>query len=176
MVVVVLAGFAPRGAAASTRPTYGQQVVAAVLMAEAWGEGEAAMTAVAEVIRLRADAAGRSPLWVVQQPLQFSCLNGVEPRKLIRKYMRHRDFELALRIARRTYNRPEELAWIARGATHFERVGTRAHWTAGHQPVARFGRLDFYRLHNAARIQRQDAKLQSREDPDIRRAASGPGA
>jgi spore germination cell wall hydrolase CwlJ-like protein len=148
MVVVVLAGFAPRGTAASTRPTYGQQVVAAVLMAEAWGEGEAAMTAVAEVIRRRADDAGRSPLWVVQQPLQFSCLNRVDPRKLIRKYMRHRDFELALRIAQRVYNRPEELAGIARGATHFERVGTRAYWTAGHQPIARIGRLDFYRLRN----------------------------
>ena len=148
MAAVMLAGWAPRCGAAATPPTYGQQVVAAVLMAEAWGEGEVAMTAVAEVIRRRADDAGRSPLWVVQQPLQFSCLNGVEPRKLIRKYMRHPDFELALRIARRMYNRPEELAGIARGATHFERVGTRAYWTAGHQPIARIGRLDFYRLRN----------------------------
>jgi spore germination cell wall hydrolase CwlJ-like protein len=146
MAAVLLAGWAARCGAAPTPPTYGQQVVAAVLMAEAWGEGEAAMTAVAEVIRLRADDAGRSPLWVVQQPLQFSCLNGVEPRNLIRKFRRHRDFELALRIARRIYNRPEELTGIARGATHFERAGTRAYWTSGHRPVARYGRLDFYRL------------------------------
>lgn len=141
-----LAGWATPSVAAPPEATYGQQVVAAVLMAEAWGEGEAAMTAVAEVIRLRADAAGRSPLWVVQQPYQFSCLNGVEPPKLIRRFMRHADFTRALEIARRIYNRPEELTGIARGATHFERVGTRAYWTRGHQPVARFGDLHFYRL------------------------------
>ena len=40
---------------AENRGTYGQQVVAAVLMAEAWGEGRDGMTAVAEVIRNRAD-------------------------------------------------------------------------------------------------------------------------
>lgn len=143
--------WAAPAAAASPEATYGQQVVAAVLMAEAWSEGEAAMTAVAEVIRLRADAAGRSPLWVVKQPYQFSCLNGVEPPKLIRRFMRHPDFTLAVEIARRIYNRPEEMTWIARGATHFERVGTRAYWTRGHQPVARFGKLHFYRLPDRAR-------------------------
>jgi spore germination cell wall hydrolase CwlJ-like protein len=145
------AAWATPAAATPPQATYGQQVVAAVLMAEAWGEGEAAMTAVAEVIRRRADAAGRSPLWVVQQPFQFSCLNRVEPPKLIRKFMRHSDFTLALAIARRVYNRPEELTWIAQGATHFERVGTRAYWTRGHQPVARFGKLHFYRLPDAAK-------------------------
>jgi spore germination cell wall hydrolase CwlJ-like protein len=133
-------------AAPSTRPTYGQQVVAAVLMGEAWGEGEAAMIAVAEVIRVRADAAGLSPLAVVEQPFQFSCLNGIHPRELIGKFLRHRDFEVALRIARDMYNSPSELPGIAKGATHFERVGNRAHWTRGLQPVARFGRLDFYRI------------------------------
>lgn len=143
---VVLATWVPLCAAKYPVPTYGQQVVAAVLMAEAWGEGEVAMLGVAEVIRTRAEASGRSPLWVVQRPRQFSCLNGVEPRTLIRRFWRHADFEAAVRIARRLYNSPEAFTGIVRGATHFERAGTRASWTAGHQPVARLGRLHFYRL------------------------------
>jgi len=146
MALVVVATGASYGATMATVPTYGQQVVAAVLMAEAWGEGETGMTAVAEVIQVRAQAAGRSPLWVVQQPRQFSCLNRAEPRELIRRFWRHPDFDVALEIARRLYNSPEALAGFAKGATHFERAGTRAYWTAGHQPVARIGRLHFYRL------------------------------
>ena len=143
MIILSFAGWTPLSASAatSTRPTYGQQVVAAVLMGEAWGEGEAALIAVAEVIRVRADAAGLSPLAVVQQPFQFSCLNGIEPRELIGKFLRYRDFEVALRISRCMYNSPSELPGIAKGATHFERVGTRAHWTRGHQPVASGNRL-----------------------------------
>jgi hypothetical protein len=126
--------------------TYGQQVVAAVLMGEAWGEGKTAMLAVAEVIRTRADAAGLSPLAIVQQPSQFSCLNGIEPRELIARFIRHADFKLALEISRRVYNRPQELPGITKSATHFNRAGTLAHWARGHQPVARFGTLNFYRL------------------------------
>ncbi|MCC6234441.1 MAG: hypothetical protein IT580_17495, partial [Verrucomicrobiales bacterium] len=60
---VLLQSVPSLGAQPKTRAgfSYGQQVVAAVLMAEAWGEGEVAMTAVAEVIRLRSVRAGVSP-------------------------------------------------------------------------------------------------------------------
>lgn len=126
--------------------TYGQQVVAAVLMGEAWGEGEKAMTAVAEVIRLRADRAGISPLSAVLRPRQFTCLNRTTPEALIRRYHGERDFRKALEIARQMYNRPETLPGYSRGATHFERLGTRAYWTEGHSPVAVVGKLAFYRL------------------------------
>ncbi|MCC6234970.1 MAG: cell wall hydrolase, partial [Verrucomicrobiales bacterium] len=126
--------------------SYGQQVVAAVLMAEAWGEGEVAMTAVAEVIRLRSVRAGVSPLAVVTRRRQFTCLNQTTPVALVRKFQGEEDFAVALRIARRIYHRPESLPGHARGATHFERVGTQAHWTRGHRPVAMVGKLAFYRL------------------------------
>lgn len=133
-------------AASRPSPPYGQQVVAAVLMGEAWGEGEAAMTAVAEVIRRRADLKGISPLAVVVQPKQFTCLNRCSPEDLIRRFHNEPDFQKALRIARRLYNQPRSLPGHSRGATHFERVGNRAHWTRGHQPVARVGQLAFYRI------------------------------
>lgn len=136
------------GVRAETRnpSTYGQQVVAAVLMAEAWGEGVEAMTAVAEVIRRRADRANRSPLAIVTQPRQFTCLNRTQPRRLVQKFLGHPDFQIALRIARRMYNEPCSLPGHSRGATHFERLGTRAYWTRGYQPVATVGKLAFYRL------------------------------
>ncbi len=126
--------------------TYGQQVVAAVLMAEAWGEGEKAMIAVAEVVRLRADQAGLSPLAVVLKPRQFTCLNRTTPENLIRRFHGHPDFKSTVAIARRMYNQPETLPGLAGGATHFERVGTRAYWTRGHRPVATIGLLAFYKL------------------------------
>lgn len=133
---------APQGA------TYGQQVVAAVLMAEAWGEGPKAMTAVAEVIRLRADRAGLSPLAIVTQPWQFTCLNRTSPRALIRRFQNEPDFKIALGIARQMYNQPESLPGLARGATHFEHHQRRAHWTRGHRPVATLGQIAFYRIPN----------------------------
>ncbi len=141
---LVLAGlFHPAPAFAAT---YGQKVVAAVLMGEAWGEGEKAMIAVAEVIRTRADQLNLSPLAIVKQPYQFSCLNHTTPEKLLAKFQHQKDFQVALRIARLMYNEPEKLPGYARDATHFENVGNGSDWACGQKPVARVGKLAFYRL------------------------------
>ena len=133
-------------ALAASRGTYGQQVVAAVLMAEAWGEGEEAMTAVAEVIRKRADEWQMSPLAVVKKVRHFSCMNGTRPEMLVRKFHRERDFELALQIARTLYNTPHALPGLSRGATHFHDHSKTPYWASGERPVAVIGKLSFYRL------------------------------
>ncbi len=142
----VLAAASALLAAPAPAATYGQQVVAAVLMGEAWSEGAAGMTAVAEVIRNRADKLNLSPLAVVQQPYQFSCLNHTTPRALIRKYERFPAFAAALEIARMTYNDADRLPNYAKGATHFERADHIPNWAEGHHPVAIVGGLAFYRL------------------------------
>lgn len=136
------------GVHASQSPggTYGQQVVAAVLMAEAWGEGRTGMTAVAEVIRTRADEWAISPLAVVKRVKHFSCLNTVRPEALVRKFHRQPDFVLALEIARTLYNKPQELPGCARGATHFHDHSKTPYWASGERPVAIIGNLSFYRL------------------------------
>lgn len=126
--------------------TYGQKVVAAVLMAEAWGEGPKAMTAVAEVIRTRADKWGVSPLAVVKRERHFSCLNQTTPEQLIRKFHDKEDFKVALTIARTMYNRPEHLPDFAEGATHFDALRNRPYWAQGKRPVAVIGKLAFYKL------------------------------
>lgn len=131
---------------ANPRGTYGQQVVAAVLMAEAWGEGRDGMTAVAEVIRKRADEWGMSPLAVVKRVKHFSCLNGTRPELLLKKFHRKPDFVLALEIARTVYNTPSELPGFARGATHFHDHSKTPYWASGERPVAIIGNLSFYRL------------------------------
>ena len=124
--------------------TYGQEVVAAVLMGEARGEGREGMLAVAEVIRTRADQMGISPLAVVKQRLQFSCMNGLTPPQLIRKHWGNEQWETAIEIAQLLYNEPEKLPGITQGATHFDH-GVPS-WALGRTPVAVVGRHKFYRM------------------------------
>lgn len=139
--ILTLQCLAGAGACAAT---YGQQVVAAVLMGEAWGEGRVGMIAVAEVIRTRADQEGISPLAVVKKPLQFTSLNGTSPQRLIRKYQEAREWPVALEIARTMYNTPDQLPGITRGADHFDHGVP--YWARNKTPVAVIGRHKFYRL------------------------------
>lgn len=125
--------------------TYGQEVVAAVLLAEARGEGEKGMQAVAEVIRTRADKKGVSMLAVIK-PVIFSSLNGTNRDALLKKYRCHPMFDDALKIARTAYNEPHLLTNVTRNATHFV-VKTKApYWARGKRPVATIGNHAFYRL------------------------------
>ena len=138
-VVLVEAGSGPNTA------TYGQQVVAAVLLAEARGEGEVGMVAVAEVIRRRADARGVTMLAVLKAGA-FSSLNGTSPDRLVRRFHRHTLWPEALAIARRAYNEPATLENLTRGADHFTHKGERPWWSTGLQPVVTIGNHAFYRL------------------------------
>ena len=115
-------------------------------MAEAWGEGEEGMTAVAEVIRRRADEWGMSPLAVVKRVKHFSCLNSTRPESLLRKFHRKPDFVMALEIAKMVYNAPHNLPGFSRGATHFHDHSRTPYWASGELPVAVIGNLSFYRL------------------------------
>ena len=127
--------------------TYGQKVVAAVLLAEARGEGETGMVAVAEVIRRRADQKGISPLLVVK-PGAFSSLNGKTHDQIVRQFENHPMFPQALRIARTLYNEPEKLRNITKGATHFTHKAETPYWAVNQTPVAVIGNHAFYRLAN----------------------------
>ena len=141
LTVLVWAGFTSPASAA----TYGQKVVAAVLLAEARGEGETGMVAVAEVIRRRADQQGVSPLLVVK-PGAFSSLNGKTHDEIVKEFHRHPLFPQALRIARTTYNEPQKLQNITRGATHFTHKKETPYWAVNQTPVAVIGNHAFYRL------------------------------
>lgn len=144
LMLFAVTGLLTLGASAGQAATYGQQVVAAVLMGEARGEGRDGMVAVAEVIRTRADRMGISPLAVVKQPYQFSCMNGLTPPELIRKHWDKKQWSEAIEIAKIVYNEPENLPGLTRGATHFDHGVP--DWALGRTPVAVVGRHSFYKL------------------------------
>jgi spore germination cell wall hydrolase CwlJ-like protein len=120
-------------------------VLAAVLLAEARGEGHAGMRAVAEVVRRRADAMGVSMLAVLK-PGAFSSLNGTTRDALLQRFRRHHLYTQALEIARTAYNCPELLGNSTFGANHFTHRREKPYWAAGHRPVVIIGNHAFYRL------------------------------
>jgi len=118
-----------------------EPIVAAVICAEARGEGHVGMAAVWEVIWTRSKLANRSPSWVVTRPQHFSSLNGMTPTKLIQDMSRTPQWEEALEIA----SRPPKGS-LTHGATHFDRSDRRPDWAAGLKPVAIIGHHSFYCL------------------------------
>jgi spore germination cell wall hydrolase CwlJ-like protein len=129
--------------------TFDERLVAAVLMAEARGDGVAGMTAVGEVIANRARKRQIPPGRVVLQARQFSPLNQATPHELIRRYEKMPLYREALRIATTVIQTPADLPGLAAGADHFEHVRARIpRWARGRQPVAVVGGHRFWLLNN----------------------------
>jgi len=136
--------------AAVAADTYQHRVVAAVLMGEAWGEGERGMLAVGEVIHQRAADKSLTPLQVVTKRAKsgkyaFSCLNGRGPENLVKKYWKEPVFQQALVIARIVCDEPEKLPGITHGANYFTRKEEKPEWARGRKPVAVVKAHAFYR-------------------------------
>jgi hypothetical protein len=144
-LLFVACGYAISPRLTASAATYGQEVLAAVLLAEARGEGEVGMRAVAEVVRRRADAKGVSMLSVLK-PGAFSSLNGTNRDALLRRFHRHPMFPGALEIARLAYNQPDALGNLTQGANHFTHKRERPYWSAGHTPLVVIGNHAFYLL------------------------------
>lgn len=127
-----------------------EKIVAAVLVAEATGEGVRGMKAVAEVIQQRSKVKGKTPLQVVTSGTQkrraFSCLNGVTPDMLYQRWSKDEHYAEALKIAAILAHQPERLGNQTRQATHYTRKEEKPYWAKGRKPVAVVGRHAFYRL------------------------------
>jgi spore germination cell wall hydrolase CwlJ-like protein len=135
---------APCGAA-----SFEERLVAAVLMAEARGEGVVGMTAVGEVIATRARIRRLPPGLVVREPYQFSPLNRAKPRALISRYEKLPLYREALRIADTVIQNPDGLPGLTAGADHFEHIrAPLPPWARGRKPVAVVGNLRFWLLSN----------------------------
>jgi spore germination cell wall hydrolase CwlJ-like protein len=125
--------------------TYGQKIVAAVLVAEAGIDGIKGMTAVAEVIRNRADERGTTMLAEVQRRGQFTPVvahGSVDA--VYKKFYLYPQYPEALKIARIAYNTPEKLAGLTGGATYYHEYQIRPYWIKGLARVATVGRHYFY--------------------------------
>lgn len=127
-------------ATAAPRPV---EVVAAVLVAEAGGERDAArsMKAVREVIQMRAYEQKRTEVAIATAPKQFSCLNRITPARLVAISRQHPRWTEAVRLA----SAPVKQATVWH-ATHYHSVTVRPSWAAGQRPVAIVGSHAFYRL------------------------------
>ena len=135
---------APCGAA-----SFEERLIAAVLMAEARGEGVIGMTAVGEVIANRARKRQMPPGLVVQEAYQFSPLNRAKPDELIKRYEKMPLYREALRIATTVIQTPTVLPGLAAGADHFEYIRAPVpRWARGRRPVAVVGGHRFWRLSN----------------------------
>jgi spore germination cell wall hydrolase CwlJ-like protein len=125
--------------------TYGQKIVAAVLVAEAGIDGLRGMTAVAEVIRRRADVRGTTMLTEVQRSGQFTPvvkLGSVDA--VYKKFYRYPQYSVALKIAITAYNTPKKLPGLSKGATYYHEYQIRPYWIRGMSRVAVVGRHYFY--------------------------------
>jgi cell wall hydrolase len=127
--------------------TFDERLIAAVLMAEAQGEGAEGMTAVGEVIATRARIRRLPPGLVVREPYQFSPLNRTQPRELILRYEKMPLYQEALRIADTVIRNPASLPGLTAGADHFEHIqAPLPRWARGRKPVAVIGNLRFWLL------------------------------
>ncbi len=129
--------------------SFDERLIAAVLMAEARGEGVIGMTAVGEVIANRGRKQQMPPGLVVQQPYQFSPLNRAKPHELIMRYAKMPLYREALRIANTVIETPADLPGLAGGADHFEHIqAPTPYWARGRKPIAVVGNLRFWLLSN----------------------------
>lgn len=116
-----------------------RETVAATILAEARGEGEAGMYAVACVIQKRAVTRKLSAEKVCLQKMQFSCNNKGVQLSLLKTPQA----EYALRLA-------DSLAKLeltyAGNATHYHTKSVSPKWAKGQKPVATIGNHVFYKL------------------------------
>ena len=131
-------------ASAVESSTYGQRIVAAVLMGEAWGEGEVGMTAVAEVIHNRAKKTGRSPLAVVLKKGEFSSAKAHDAGGALPEVLPEEGVPGAAWLAKTCYNTPEELPNLTRGASYYDGRENRPPWLSEMRLVACVGHQNFY--------------------------------
>jgi hypothetical protein len=133
------------------------RLIEAVLLAEARGEGPEGVRLVAEVIRNRARKLLRLPVYIVQEPHQFSCLNGKTPETLIdlmeRSVVPADVKNMAQRCAYRlvfpdSHGRAfKELDYnFANGATHYHAAGVQPSWASGRKPCKTYKNHIFYKL------------------------------
>lgn len=136
---------------AEEAPQWTEHHLAAVLVAEAGGQGRDGMEAVAETIVNRAACKG----WSIQKTItfrqntrsaHFSCLNGRSIEELYRTAHEHPLFATALQIAQLVYREPDKIPRRVNLANHFARKGQKPWWARDKSPVAVVGDHAFYRL------------------------------
>lgn len=123
--------------------------LAAVLVAEAGGEGRVGMEAVAEVLMARAQREHRTLDGVFLSRGVVSCLLNTTPTKLYLKFLREqpKTLALALTVAVKAYRDPKSIPRRVKGATFYEnkRLPKPAAWPDNLVAVAVIGNHRFWK-------------------------------
>lgn len=117
------------------------EIVAAVIIAEAGGESLKCQIAVYEVIRNRSKTKNRTPAQICLIPSQFSCLNKTSVIDLVNKSKRHKQWNTILKLVEFT----PKTNYI-KNANHFENAKIRPYWVKQAIFVSQIGKMRFYYL------------------------------
>lgn len=132
-------------------------LIAAVIILEAGGEGENGMRAVSEVIHNRAIATQKKQLKqgkyidvvdaqyaVIVAKKQFSCLNEVSAAQAITKARKHKHFSFAEKLVFDTM--AEDVSNLTKGANHYCRFDCFPKWRDDKKMTVRIGDHVFFKL------------------------------
>ena len=120
------------------------KVIAITILAEARGEGEAGMYAVAAVIAQRSFERKRTPSAVCLKKWQFSCWNGKRLKDL-EHLLKVPQARYALALARNIKLLSRDYVGFA-NHYHATWMKKKPYWTKGEKPVKVIGKHAFYKL------------------------------
>ena len=121
-----------------------QKVVAITILAEARGEGNAGMYAVAAVIAQRSFERKRTPEQVCLKPYQFSCWNGKKIKDL-EHLLKVKQGKYAILLAKTVKQLSRDYVGYA-NHYHATWMKQKPYWAKGKKPVKEIGQHAFYKL------------------------------
>jgi spore germination cell wall hydrolase CwlJ-like protein len=132
----------------SAHKTFGlnreEKIIAITILAEARGEGEKGMYAVAAVIAQRAFERKRTPSEICLKPYQFSCWNGYKKVKDLEHLLKVPQAKYAILIAKNIKLLSRDFVGYA-NHYHNNKIKT-PYWAKGQKPVKTIGNHIFYKL------------------------------
>jgi|TARA_Y100001951_G_scaffold2212_1_gene1573 spore germination cell wall hydrolase CwlJ-like protein len=118
------------------------KVIAITILAEARGEGQGGMYAVAAVIAQRAFERGRTPTEICLKPYQFSCWNGKKLNSL-EHLLKVPQAKYAIALAKNIKLLSRDFVGFA---NHYHNNKVSPKWAKGNKPVKVIGNHLFYKL------------------------------
>lgn len=129
---------------------YEQKIVAMTILAEARGEGNIGMYAVACIIQTRAKERKMTLVEVCFAPSQFSCWNGkgsiAEKMQAKKQLFDCAQAEYAGQLARVLWQRSPLDNRVIGNANHYHTTDVKPKWSKGKKEVALIGNHKFFRL------------------------------
>ena len=118
------------------------KVIAITILAEARGEGQGGMYAVAAVIAQRAFERKRTPTEICLKPSQFSCWNG-KALKSLEHLLKVPQAKYAIALAKNIKLLSRDFVGFA---NHYHNNKVSPKWAKGNKPVKVIGNHLFYKL------------------------------